>query len=183
MAYLAEPSKKLACNFVPDSREQLTANKLILENTLDQKSFSFGFQVDLNSCFNEDESSPLTSPSSEIHLQAPASPENEEGPPPRGESDENQLETPCILSEQENGDSLEDLVTVTAEAIVVISVSEAQNNRESVTFTLSNYAEKASLYWFAKLPSFVVDDPKSEFGIVLSSSLCSLIYFYFRIKN
>ena len=145
MAYLAEPNKKLAGNSVPDSREQLTANKLILENTLDQKSFSFGFQVDLNSCFNKDESSPLTSPSSEIHLQAPASPKNEEGPPPRGESDENQLETPCILFEQANCDLLEDLVTVKAEAIVFISVSKAQNNRESVT-SRCQILQKKALY-------------------------------------
>ncbi|KAF2312828.1 hypothetical protein GH714_040878 [Hevea brasiliensis] len=102
----------------------------------------FGFHVDLNSCINDEDSSPMPALSTEIDLQAPASPENKETSPPGGESDENQLEMPCELPKQESRDLLEDLITVAAETIVSMSASQ--------------------------IASSVVDDPESEFGVVLS---------------
>ncbi|XP_002514707.2 uncharacterized protein LOC8284482 [Ricinus communis] len=170
LASFVEANKKfeLDCNSVPDSGEQLTANELVLGKKLGKKSSGFGFQVDLNSYIHEDGSLLLPSVPSILDLQAPKSPENEEGSPPRGESDENQHETPCILSEQENGDLLEDLVTIAAEAIVSISLSEPQNETENETFRQPEAAESVSLHWFAKLASSIVDDPESEFGVVLS---------------
>lgn len=59
----------------------------------------FGVHIDLNSSLNEDEFSPMSSPSSEILLEAPASPENKESSPPRGvSSDGNQVDTPDLTS-------------------------------------------------------------------------------------
>ncbi|KAF2311256.1 hypothetical protein GH714_021213 [Hevea brasiliensis] len=102
------------------------------------------------------------------HTRAPASPENKETSPPRGESDENQLDMPCQLPEQENRDLLEDLITVAAEAIVSISSSQIRSCTETVTFKPSEASQNDSLYWFSKIASSVVDDPESEFGVVLS---------------
>ncbi|KAJ9140510.1 hypothetical protein P3X46_031151 [Hevea brasiliensis] len=167
-AHLVKSNKKLQldCNSVPESEEQI--NDLVFGSRCCEMSSGFRLHVDLNSCMNEDDSSPMPTLSAEIDLQAPASPENKETSPPRGESDENQLDMPCQLPEQENRDLLEDLITVAAEAIVSISSSQIRSCTETVTFKPSEASQNDPLYWFSKIASSVVDDPESEFGVVLS---------------
>ncbi|XP_050221069.1 uncharacterized protein LOC126671344 [Mercurialis annua] len=166
---------RVDCNYVPGSGEKLVENELVVGNRIKQKSSGFQFHADIISCMNRSKSSPPRSLSSEIELHAPASPENEELSPPRGDSDENQLETLCTLSEQgndhvikESGDLLEDLIRVAAEAIVSISSSEDQNITGNAILKPSEVAESVSLDWFARLASSVVDDPKSDFGLSFS---------------
>ncbi|XP_065877929.1 uncharacterized protein [Euphorbia lathyris] len=161
-----ESSKKLDsdCISMPDLGEQLIAGDLDSVSRPDNKSSGSKFHVDLNSYISEDESLPLPSPSTEVELHAPESPENKERSPPRGDSDKNQLDMPCELLMLENGKPEEDLVTMAAEAIVSISSSEVQSNS---TTSPSEALKGDLLYWFAKLASSVVDDPDSEFGVVL----------------
>ncbi|KDP31303.1 hypothetical protein JCGZ_11679 [Jatropha curcas] len=167
--HLAKSNKKLDlnCNSIPDSGEQLNAKDLVPENRHNKKSSGCGFHFDLNSWIQEDESSPMPAPLTEINLQAPASPENKESSPPRGESDENQLEMLCQLPGQENN-LLEDLITVAAEAIVSISLSQVQGYKETEAFKPCAASQSDSLYWFAKIASNIVDDPENGFGIALS---------------
>ncbi|GLT25243.1 hypothetical protein SLA2020_003870 [Shorea laevis] len=121
--------------------------------------------IDLNSCIDEDESQPMLSHSTEIDLEAPASPENKERSPPRGESDGNQVETPLPTSGQEDLDLQEELVKIAAEAIVNISSFSVQSCLESNSCEPSKTLQIDYLYWFARVASSVVDDPDSEFGI------------------
>lgn len=158
----------LDCNSVRDSGEQLTANELAIENRRDKKFSCCGFPVDLNPCINEDESSLAPSLSNDLDLEAPESSQNKESSPPRGESYENQLEKSFQPSGMENGDPLEELTVIAAEALVSISSSQVQACTESTMFKPSKASRIDCLYWFARIVSSVVDDPESEFGVVLS---------------
>lgn len=98
----------------------------------DNKPSSFGSLVDLNSCITENEAliysvpSAVTKRTIEIDLEAPVSPENKEVSPPRGESEEHQLEPSVQLPQQECRDPHGELVRVAAEAIVSISSTNVQ---------------------------------------------------------
>ncbi|KAL5746775.1 hypothetical protein ACOSQ2_024072 [Xanthoceras sorbifolium] len=98
--------------------EQLTSDKLVAGDGLDKNISGFGIGIDLNSFIDEHESSPIPSLFATIDLEAPASPENKERSPPRGESEENQVETPCQLSGQEDGDVREEFGGTAVEAVV-----------------------------------------------------------------
>ncbi|KAJ9163567.1 hypothetical protein P3X46_023218 [Hevea brasiliensis] len=168
-AHIVNSNKSLHLDYsMPDSGEQLTKNDLVFGSKHDNISSGFGFHVDLNSCINDEDSSPMPTLSTEIDLQAPASPENKETSPPGGESDENQLEMPCELPKQESRDLLEDLITVAAETIVSMSSSQVQTYTEIMTSKPAGASQNDPLYWFSKIASSVVDDPESEFGVVLS---------------
>ena len=159
----------LTCDSQPDSGKCLTASELVLKNGLDKKHEGFGSHIDLNSCINEDESSPMQSLSIEVDLQAPASPENKECSPPRGESNETLLETPSQSSRQEDADLLGELMRIAAEAIISISSSEVQICTEKTTCKMSEAPSSDSLHWFAGIVSSVVGEPENESGKVLSS--------------
>lgn len=159
----------LTCDSVPDSGRSLTASELVLENGLDKKQEGFGSHIDLNSCINEDESSPMHSLSTEVDLQAPASPENKECSPPRGESNETLLETPSQSSRQEDADLLGELMRIAAEAIISISSSEVQICIEKTTCKTSEAPSSDSLHWFAGIVSSVEGELENESGKVLSS--------------
>ncbi|XP_075661983.1 uncharacterized protein LOC142631649 isoform X1 [Castanea sativa] len=159
----------LTCDSVPDSGKCPTASELVLENGLDKKHEGFGSHIDLNSCINEDESSPMHSLSTEVDLQAPASPENKECSPPRGESNETLLETPSQSSRQEDADLLGELMRIAAEAIISISSSEVQICIEKTTCKTSEAPSSDSLHWFAGIVSSVEGEPENESGKVLSS--------------
>ncbi|KAL1334198.1 hypothetical protein AAHE18_11G159700 [Arachis hypogaea] len=81
-----------------------------------KKQESLAGIIDLNSCMIEEENMLM-----EVDLQAPISPENKECSPPRGESDENQLEMPFQLAGQEDPEAQEEQARVAAEALVTIS--------------------------------------------------------------
>ncbi|KAL6995131.1 hypothetical protein U1Q18_005267 [Sarracenia purpurea var. burkii] len=140
-----------------------TGDDLSVGTIVDSTISGVGNQIDLNCCINEDESSPtISNPSfvvktkGEIDLDAPVSPENKESSPPRGESEESQLETPIIdLSKQEDSGQNDELVRMAAEAIVLISIPGYQK-----------------LHWFAGIVSSLVDDLENdEVGTVLSGKI------------
>ncbi|WCJ35892.1 hypothetical protein M5689_017119 [Euphorbia peplus] len=112
----AESSYKLDfdCNLMPHSGEQLNLIDLDSVSRPDNKSSGAKFDFDLNSFVNEDDSLPLPCPSPEVDC-APESPENKKLSPPRGDSDENQLDIPCELSMPEKGKPEEDLVDILCE--------------------------------------------------------------------
>ncbi|XVF09000.1 hypothetical protein REPUB_Repub07fG0052600 [Reevesia pubescens] len=156
------PDINLEFDYVSDGEKELAKTESVAESEPFEKYPGYGV-IDLNSCLSMDEPLLMPSHSIEIDLEPPASPENKECSPPRGESDENQLETPLLSSGQEDGDQQEALVRNAVEAIVSISASEIHTCLESATcepFKASN-----SLYWFARVASSVVDDPGSEFGV------------------
>ncbi|KAK7301502.1 hypothetical protein RJT34_12367 [Clitoria ternatea] len=104
--------------------------------------------IDLNSCTSEDENTPI-----DIDLQAPDSPENMECSPPRGESDENQLEMPLQLAGQQQVDleAQEEQAKVAAEVLVLISGVTAHNGLSSESSVSS------PLHWFSGIVSTIVD--------------------------
>lgn len=155
----------LTCNPVHDSGKCPTENENVLENGFDKRHVGIGGHDDLNLCRNEDKPSPMHIFSAEIDL-VPASPENKECSPPRGESDENQLETTCQLSGQEEADLQKELVRTAAEAIVSISSSVVEICLENTTCKPFEASTTDSLHWFAGIVSSVVGD--NEFGVVLS---------------
>lgn len=149
---------------VPDSGKCLSASEHVLEDGLDKKHVGFGGHIDLNSCINEDESSPMHSP--EVDLHVPVSPDNKECSPPRGESDENLLESTSQSSRQEDADLLGELTKIAAEAIVSISSSEVQTCLEKTTCKAFQASSSDSLHWFAGIVSSVVGEPENEFVVV-----------------
>lgn len=180
----------LDCDLLPESGEQVTSHKLVVEGGLDQKISCFGDASDLNLCMKDDESSPTPSLSTELGFEGPVSPENKESSPPRGNSDENQAETSSELSGKEDGDVQEDLTRNAAEAIVsgeedadlqeklsmnaaaaLVSISSSvfQTCPEKAACEPSKPSRSDDLYWFAKVVSSVVDDPDGELGVALSS--------------
>ncbi|KAK6250017.1 hypothetical protein SCA6_004022 [Theobroma cacao] len=159
------PDMNLEVDHVPFRGKQLAVAELFSKSKPCGKHPTFGVLIDLNSCLSLDASPLIPSHSNEIDLEPPASPENKERSPPRGESDENQLETPLVSSGQEDGDLQEALVRIAAEAIVSISSSEIQTCKESTSCEPFKASWNNSLYWFARVASSVVDDPGSEFGV------------------
>ncbi|POO01941.1 hypothetical protein TorRG33x02_022330 [Trema orientale] len=152
-----------ACDSVPESETELTADKHVVEHGVGRKHVGFGFLIDLNSSINEAESSQELSHTEEIDLDAPGSPENKERSPPRGESDENQVETP-LLSGQEDDHLPDELTRIAAEAIVSISSSRSESSLQKITLEHLEASSHDSLHWFAGIVSSVLTDPLSEFG-------------------
>ncbi|KAK0587357.1 hypothetical protein LWI29_021530 [Acer saccharum] len=99
-------------------REQLTSDKLVARAGFNKNISGFGIGIDLNSCIDEPESSPTPSLLEKLDLEAPASPENKERSPPRGESEENQVGTPCQMLGQEDGDVREEFGGTAMKAVV-----------------------------------------------------------------
>ncbi|XP_022738422.1 uncharacterized protein LOC111291102 isoform X2 [Durio zibethinus] len=163
------PDMNLEFDHVSDREKQLDKTESVAKSEPCEKFPGYGV-IDLNSCLSMNESLLMPSHSIEIDLEPPASPENKDCSPPRGESDENQLETPLLSSGQDNGDLQETLVWNAVEAIISISSSEIQTCLERTScepFKASN-----SLYWFARVASSVVDDPGSEFGVNIGVKDC-----------
>ncbi|KAF7134923.1 hypothetical protein RHSIM_Rhsim08G0149900 [Rhododendron simsii] len=139
-------------------------------------------QIDLNCCINEEECSPelpvpvVTKTVAAIELEAPVSPENKECSPPRGESEENPLETPVKLSKQEEDGEhqIDELVRMAAEAIVLISTSGSPIllSENIVCERLEGYPSD-SLDWFAEVVSSFAGDLEYEIGVVLGQELSS----------
>lgn len=156
----------LTCDPIHDSVKCPAANENVRENGTDKRQVVFRGHVDLNACINEDDSSPTHIFPTKIDLQVPASPENKECSPPRGESDENQIETTSLLSVGEDEDLQKKLARAAAEAIVSISSSAVQIYTENTTCKPFQSFSSDSLHWFAGIVSSVVGD--DEFGVVLS---------------
>ncbi|KAG5536528.1 hypothetical protein RHGRI_024081 [Rhododendron griersonianum] len=139
-------------------------------------------QIDLNCCINEEKSSPelpipvVTKTVAEIELEAPVSPENKECSPPRGESEENPLETPVKLPKQEEDGEhqINELVRMAAEAIVLISTPGFPKLlSENIVCERFEGSPSDSLDWFAEVVSSFAGDLEYEIGVVLGQELSS----------
>ncbi|KAH7529003.1 hypothetical protein FEM48_Zijuj05G0137500 [Ziziphus jujuba var. spinosa] len=156
----------MAFDSFSESEIELGADEHATENKLNGKYLCFTDHIDLNSSINDNEFSSCRM--TEIDLEAPVSPENKECSPPRGESDENQLETPFISSGQEDGDLQDELARVAAESIISISscgLKSCLGKSPSKQFESSNN----SLDWFAGIVSLLVGDPEDELAVALDS--------------
>ncbi|KAL2639595.1 hypothetical protein GLYMA_06G198000v4 [Glycine max] len=152
------------CDSDPDMGEQAPAIEHFMKN--EKKHKHLAGILDLNSCMNEDENMPI-----DIDLQAPVSPENKECSPPRGESDENQLEMLLQLAgqeqeqEQEQEQDLEeqeDQTGIAAEALVSISKTVAYDDLQMTTCPSSESSVSSSLHWFSGIVSTIVDHSQCE---------------------
>ncbi|XP_062116631.1 uncharacterized protein LOC133830629 [Humulus lupulus] len=145
----------LACDSVSESEMELTADEHVVEDGAGRrKHVGFGCLFDLNSSIND--------------LDAPASPENKECSPPRGESDENQVETPLMLSGQDELDLLDELTRIAADAIVSISSSRSQSSAQKTSCKPLETTSHNSLLWFADIASTVLTDSANEFGSLVT---------------
>ncbi|MED6206045.1 hypothetical protein PIB30_023261 [Stylosanthes scabra] len=120
--------------------------------------------IDLNSCMIEDENMLM-----DVDLQAPISPENKECSPPRGESDENQLEMPFQLAGQDDLEVQEERARVAAEALVTISGFVDDNGLKKTTCS-SSESSPNPLHWFAEIASTEADHPENNAGFSGSAS-------------
>ncbi|XP_057730682.1 uncharacterized protein LOC130946014 [Arachis stenosperma] len=124
-----------------------------------KKQESLAGIIDLNSCMIEEENMLM-----EVDLQAPISPENKECSPPRGESDENQLEMPFQLAGQEDPEAQEEQARVAAEALVTISGFVDNDGLKKTTCLLSESSARSPLHWFAGIASTAADHPENNAG-------------------
>ncbi|KAL9314184.1 hypothetical protein ACSQ67_019636 [Phaseolus vulgaris] len=140
----------------PDMGEQACVSEHFMKNEKKPKHSS-GI-IDLNSCTNEDENMPV-----DIDLQAPQSPENKECSPPRGESDENQLEMLQLAGqEQEDPEAREEQTRIAAEALISISEAVTYNGIQMTNCPSSEPSSSSSLHWLAGIVSTVVDHAEPE---------------------
>jgi len=121
-------------------------------------------QMNLNLSMNDDGSPPKSSflekTSLEIDLEAPPSPEVEERPPPRGDSEDSQPEAPLHIATPEDGnDALEELLKNAVEAIVSISSSNPQTCPEKC-----ESSDTGTLEWFVGLVHSLSSDLETDFG-------------------
>ncbi|KAE9609643.1 hypothetical protein Lal_00006671 [Lupinus albus] len=133
------------------------------------KSESLAGLIDLNSCMVEDKHKPMG-----VDFKAPVSPENKECSPPRGESDENQLEVLLQSAEQEDPKVREEPVRIAAEALVSISRFVANDSHQMTTFSSSESFLSNPLNWFAGIVSATVNHPENEIEEVFSSKANNL---------
>lgn len=157
-------------------------DNVYIETIADNMISEVSNQIDLNCCVNEEESSPnlsvpvVTKTVTEIELEAPVSPENKECSPPRGESEENPLETPIKLSKQEeDGDNQNDeLVRLAAEAIVLISTPGFPKLLSgNIVCERLDGSPNDSLHWFAEVVTSFAGDLDNEIGMVLGQEFSS----------
>lgn len=153
-----------ALNSFCESEIELTADDHATANELNGKLVCFGDHIDLNSSINENEFSHCHA--TEIDLDGPVSPENKECSPPRGESDENQVETPFLCSGQEDADVQDEQVRIAAESIISISTPGFQTCQGKTICKLSE-ASNSSLDLFAGIVSSIVCHPENELRLIL----------------
>nr|XP_027192415.1 uncharacterized protein LOC105852476 [Cicer arietinum] len=139
---------KSPCIDVSDLREQIPSSEHLIKN--EKKHEHLADIIDLNSSMIEDENMPI-----DVDFHAPASPENKECSPPRGESDENQLVTPFQFAEQEQ-------TRIAAEALVSISGFVSQKDIQMTTCSSSESFMNSPLHWFAGIVSTTVDNPEND---------------------
>lgn len=145
-------------NHAPHLEGQVTGGENLMKNEPEgeERKCVAGI-IDLNLCMNEDENM-----QTDIDLHAPVSPENKESSPPRGESDENQLEMPYQLVGQEQSDLQVDEAKIAAEILFSISALSGDNGPKITTHPPSESSISSSLHWFANIASSVTDHPEND---------------------
>ncbi|CAJ2664617.1 unnamed protein product [Trifolium pratense] len=156
---IEEIEKELPSVDVSDIGEQIPSGEHLITNEKKRKHEYLAGIIDLNSCMIEDENVPI-----DVDFHAPASPENKECSPPRGESDENQLATvtPFQFAEQEDPHVQEEQTRIAAEALVSISGFVTQKDIQMATCSSSESSANSSLNWFAAIVSTAVDHAEND---------------------
>ncbi|XP_023519938.1 uncharacterized protein LOC111783256 isoform X1 [Cucurbita pepo subsp. pepo] len=115
-------------------------------------------RIDLNVCINEEF---LAAPccSTEMKLEVPVSPGKGKHSSTTGEFGENQVGSHFLKSVEDDGEPLEDLNAIAAEALVSISSSVAQNCRK-ITGCQSVQVSWESLCWLAEIVSSMGAEPE-----------------------
>ncbi|KAH6781632.1 hypothetical protein C2S51_006925 [Perilla frutescens var. frutescens] len=158
------PDCSSICNHVLGN-VKCSQDEPIVHNKLADSFLKTETYIDLNTGIVDKHSLPLSSstleikPAEETELKGPVSPENEERSPPRGKSENIQLETP-LSSEQGEGDPFIELDTVAAQTLVKIFSSGVQEHvGAAVLEPLENFE---NLCWFAEIVSSTGDDLENE---------------------
>ncbi|WJX95567.1 hypothetical protein P8452_76871 [Trifolium repens] len=154
---IEEIEKELPCVDVSDMGEQIPSGEHLNKNEKKRKHEYLAGIIDLNSSMIEDENVPI-----DVDFHAPASPENKECSPPRGESDENQLVTPFQFAEQEDPQVQEEQTRIAAEALVSISGFVTQKDIQMATCSSSESSANSPLNWFAAIVSTTVDHAEND---------------------
>jgi hypothetical protein len=152
---IEEIEKELPCVVVSDG-EQIPSGEHLIKNEKRKHEYLAGI-IDLNSSMIEDENVPI-----DVDFHAPASPENKECSPPRGESDENQLVTPFQFAEQEDPQVQEEQTRIAAEALVSISGFVTPKDIQMATCSTSESSANSPLNWFAAIVSTTVDHAEND---------------------
>lgn len=129
-------------------------------------------EMNLNSCMNDDEIQPKSTCSHkialEIDLEAPPSPEVEEGPPPRGDSEENDPETHQIPISRDGiqpRSTCLELEKVAAETIVSMASScKSEPYHEIRNLKICETSDSWTLEWFAGLIESISCDLENDSG-------------------
>ncbi|CAE5958499.1 unnamed protein product [Arabidopsis arenosa] len=138
------------------SVDQHGAKAYYVDKKEGKKAANFRHYIDLNSCANEDdEDSGLLSSRSVktkartwIDLEAPPTLESEE----EGDSSQEKTnEETWGLMQGQDGNSMNELIKVAAEAIVAISMSGHQRNPDDAASSSTDAAAKSPLSWFAEI--------------------------------
>ncbi|XP_058761598.1 uncharacterized protein LOC131634981 [Vicia villosa] len=145
---------KSSCIDVPNSGELIPSGEHLIKN--EKQEFLAGI-IDLNSSMIEDENMPI-----DVDFHAPASPENKECSPPRGESDENQLLTPFQFTKQEDHHVQEEQTRIAAQALVSISGFVAQKDIQMTTCSSSESFLNSPLNWFAAIVATTADHLEND---------------------
>lgn len=154
-----------ACNHAM-RKEKRAEDHPVVHNKINNKFLKTETCIDLNNGIVDEHSPPVSSSILQIksaedtELEGPVSPENEECSPPRGESEDIQLETP-LLSEQGEGEPSVELDTIAAQTLVMVSSSGVQEYKNAVMAEpLVNFGN--CLRWFAEIVSSTGDDLENE---------------------
>ncbi|KAF8378756.1 hypothetical protein HHK36_030105 [Tetracentron sinense] len=154
-----------------DTGMQLTMVDLVVEKGLDNNLADFRYQINLNSCINEEEAQSTTVPivkiATNIDLEAPVVSDTEAGIPPGDESIGNQHETPFQSRQNEDDGPNNELVRIAAEAIIAIS-SSGHNHLEDASCHPSEGSLGDALRWFAEAVSSCTSDFEGEVGVIFS---------------
>lgn len=144
-----------ACNHAMRNRKY-AEHEPIVHNKISDNFLKTETYIDLNTGVVDEHSLPLSSSTLQIksaeetELKGPVSPENEESSPPRGQSEDIQLETP-LSSEEGEGEPFIEVDTIAAQTLV--------NMGAAVLDPLMNFR---NLCWFAEFVSSTGDDLENE---------------------
>ncbi|KAG8654190.1 uncharacterized protein LOC110615491 isoform X1 [Manihot esculenta] len=156
---------------VPDCFQQTVA-EVLTEKEKDTQVANVRYEIDLNSCITEDESSLVPSAAganvrmiSGIDLEAPAVPETEEEIIPGEECLAKAHAAPSELAQHKTESPPDEFVRIAAEAIVAISVT-GHNHQVDATHNPSEASMTDSLHWFVEIVSSFGEDLESKFAVL-----------------
>ncbi|XP_042004574.1 uncharacterized protein LOC121753358 [Salvia splendens] len=156
MPFESPPSINREVKVVPDSNSA-SEDEPIVQNSISDSFLKTESYIDLNSSVVDEHPLPPSSSKSAELLKGPVSPENKERSPPRGESEDIQLET-HLLSEQGEAEPFIESDTTAAKTLVKIYSSGVGVEAE----VLDSLANFRNLCWFAEIVSSNGDEVGDE---------------------